>query len=117
MDESNLNYVVSAKRSNPLKTILITGILIVVSIWLFGKVQDVFRPKSWTLFIYKSESPDLDAQKARIDTYKSQAICIEKGISFTNKGGSFECGYDCKFKNDYLTEVCDKVCGSNGCRD
>lgn len=114
--ESDTVELPTQKTSNPLKTVLTIVILLVVGIWLFGKVQDILRPKSWTLFIYKSESPDLDAQKARIDTYKSQTACIEKGISMS-KGGSFECGYDCRFRNEYQTEICDKVCGSNGCRD
>lgn len=104
-------------NSNYLKTIITIVIVMVVGIWLFGKIQDAARPKSWTLFIYQSESPDFYSQKARIDTYQNQTSCIEKGIFYTSKGGSFECGYDCKYRNDYQIEVCDKVCGANGCRD
>lgn len=108
---------ITQTNSNPLKTIIVLVIVIVAGIWVFGKIQDAARPKSWTLFVYNSVSPDINAQKARIDTYKDQTTCIEKGISYTSKGGSFECGYDCKFRNEYQTEICDKVCGVSGCRD
>lgn len=114
--ESDAVELTDRKTGNPIKTIITLIILVVVGIWLFGKIQDALRPKSWTLFIYQSASPDIDAQKARIDTYNSQTTCIEKGIAMS-KGGSFECGYDCRFRNEYQTEICDKVCGANGCRD
>lgn len=107
----------TAKSGNTLITLVIIGVLIFAGFWLFGKTQDAIRPKSWTLFIYKSETPDTDYEKARIDTYNSQTACIEKGITFTGKGGSFECGYDCRFRKEYLMEICDKICGLNGCRD
>lgn len=115
--ESETSNLSKQQSISSFKTILILIIFVLVGIWLFGKIQDGLRPKSWTLFVYQSETPDTYAQKARIDTYQNQTTCIEKGISFTKKGGSFECGYDCRFRNEYLTEVCDKVCGINGCRD
>lgn len=117
--ETDATELSKRTKSNSLKTIITWMIVIVVGIWLFGKIQDALRPKSWTLFVYQSETPDIHAEKARIDSYQSQTTCIEKGISFTNtkKGESFECGYDCRFRNEYLTEVCNKVCGNNGCRD
>lgn len=115
--ETDATELSKRTKSNSLKTIITWVIVIVVGVWLFGKFQGAMRPKSWTLFIYNSASPDINEQKARIDTYNNQTTCIEKGLSYTSKGGSFECGYDCRFRDEYLTEICDKVCGRNGCRD
>jgi len=73
--------------------------------------------KTWTLFIYDSPTPYSKSQISRIDGYKEQTECIEKGIQITKSEQSFECGFDCKDKGDGWGDVCDKVCGENGCKD
>lgn len=74
------------------------------------------RPKSWTLFLCESEMSDGGCfeNKYELEGYKSQNECMEKGIQLS-KGMAFECGYDCRV--EYSVNVCDKVCGKNGCRD
>lgn len=100
---------------------IISIVLLIVVIWLGYKgiiwVQNKVRPKSWTLFLYSSPTPDIYYQTNRIDGYKSQTECIEKGIIFTKEYGSFECGYDCNFKPEYGEVICDRVCSRSGCRD
>lgn len=76
--------------------------------------------KSWTLFLYKSGSPDTDEEYAIIEGYKSKTECLEEGlnqINTTSGVNSFECGYDCRYRKEYRMEVCDKVCSKRGCRD
>lgn len=111
--ESGSMETINKKKGSSWKIWFGLVALVIAGIWLFNSANS----KTWTLFIYKSATPNADEQKARIDTYKSQTECIEKGVSFTSKGGSFECGYDCKYDGNYLIEVCGKVCGRNGCRD
>lgn len=71
----------------------------------------------WILFVYSSSSPDVSYRVFRLPRLNSYIECINEGVSRTAKLGSFECGYKCKFNEDVGEEICDKVCGQNGCRD
>lgn len=104
------------KTSSPLKTIITLVIVIVIGVWLFGKIQDAIRPKSWTLFVYSSKNPDMNYLLNRADNLTKDS-CITTGLAYTKDFGSYECGYDCKFSNKYLTETCAKTCDHGGCRD
>jgi len=77
---------------------------------------DQFRPKSWTLFLYSSPRPNTDYQTSKIEGYSRKTECLEKGLTL-KKNGSFECGYDCRYRDEYLMSICGKVCDSGGCRD
>ena len=75
--------------------------------------------KSWTLFLYTSEIPDLDYKEQAIEGYKDKVSCTEKGFSFTREEGSYECGYDCKSIPDIEakgTMDCETLCTKHGCR-
>jgi len=96
-------------------------ILLILLIWIapkiISKIRDFFRDKSWTLFLYSSEIPDTDYLILRIDGYNSKTECLEKGFQMSKKQGSFECGYDCRYRDNSLIETCDIVCDQQGCRD
>lgn len=115
--EPDTSGLPTQKAGNPLKTIVTIVILIVIGIWLFGKLQDAMRSKSWTLFIYSSENPDMNNLLNRVDNLSSKDVCISTGYAYTKKFGSYECAYDCKYSDKYLTEVCGKTCDHGGCRD
>lgn len=115
--ETETIEVSNRTSNNSLKTIIAIVIVIVVGIWLFGVLRDVLRPKSWTLFLYSSENPDMNYLLNRVDNLSSKDICTATGFAYTKKFGSYECGYDCKFNNKYFTEICDKTCDHGGCRD
>ncbi|OGE64665.1 hypothetical protein A3J13_02225 [Candidatus Daviesbacteria bacterium RIFCSPLOWO2_02_FULL_36_8] len=85
------------------------------------QTNEVAKPipveQSWTLFTYAGKTPNKENQKNRVEGYKSQTECIEKGISISATSDSFECAYGCKYRPEYREEICGKVCGANGCRD
>ena len=92
-------------------------IIIVLLVNAIPKVIDFFRPKSWTLFLYSSETPDTYYEVQRIEGYNSQTECLEKGFDMSREiKGSYECGYYCRY-DKYGLFYCDKVCGQRGCRD
>lgn len=96
-------------------------VVVIFVLWLGYKGvvwgYNLVRPKSWTLFIYSSATPDTDYQINRIDGYSRQSECLEAGIKYSLKTGSYECGYDCRYRDKYYMEICDRVCGKSGCRD
>lgn len=73
------------------------------------------KPKYWTLFIYSTSSPDRDYLMQRIDGYDRQTDCIEKGFTLSKDKGSYECGYNCRFRSDVGMEVCEKFCNGKYC--
>jgi hypothetical protein len=95
-------------------------ILLILLIWIAPKIvstiRDSFREKYWTLFLYSADTPNTDYLIQRIDGYKSQRECLEKGFELTRDRGSYECGYDCRYRKEYEIEICDKVCTRFGCR-
>jgi hypothetical protein len=97
--------------------IILSILLIWITPKIISKVRDFFRDKSWTLFLYSSEIPDTDYLILRIDGYNSKTECLEKGFQMSKKQGSFECGYDCRYRDNSLIETCDTVCDQQGCRD
>jgi hypothetical protein len=98
-----------------LKVIVII-IIIVILINAAPKVIDFFKVKTWSLFIYSTETPNTNYLIQRIDGYKSQTECMEKGISLSKSEGSYECGYYCRV-DKYFFETCREVCNRYGCRD
>lgn len=103
--------------SSPLKIIITIVIIFVAGIWLVGKIQDAARPKSWTLFLYSSENPDMNYLLNRVDNLSSKDVCISTGYAYSKKFGSYECAYDCRYKKEYFTEICGKTCDHGGCRE
>ncbi|KPJ56555.1 hypothetical protein AMJ49_04570 [Parcubacteria bacterium DG_74_2] len=97
----------------------IIGILIIIALLIYAvpKIIDFLRIKTWTLFLYSTETPDTDYLIQRIDGYKTQTECLEKGFNMSKNRGSYECGYDCRYRKEYGVEICDKVCSKWGCRD
>jgi hypothetical protein len=91
-------------------------ILIVLLISITPKIINFLRPKTWTLFIYSTNTPNTDYLIQRIDGYKSQRECLEKGFELTRDRGSYECGYGCRYRKEYKVEICNKVCTRFGCR-
>lgn len=103
---------------------LIILVIILVFIWWYGgKGHNWARKlnpfgKTWTLFLFTSDSPDRDYDYAQIGGYKSQVNCLEAGLDKKNLNSevnSYQCGYDCLIESG--TEICDKVCSKFGCRD
>ena len=74
------------------------------------------KTDEWTLFVYKSETPDITEQKYVIEDYPSKRECIERGIDYTKLSGSFECGKGCRFETALNEQVCKQVCNRKGCR-
>jgi len=91
-------------------------ILIAILIYMTPKIVDFLRPKTWTLFIYSTDLPNTDYLIQRIDGYRSQTECLERGFEITRHEGSYECGYGCRYRKEYKVEICDKVCTRFGCR-
>lgn len=106
------------KTENGAGCSLVSILWLIVSIaviwWLWGVISGA--GKSWTLFVYSSENPDINSLLNRADNLTKDS-CIRTGLAYTKDFGSYECGYDCKFSNKYLTETCDKTCDHGGCRD
>ena len=96
----------------------IIGIVIVIVLLIYAvpKIIDFLRIKTWTLFLYSTETPDTNYLIQRIDGYKTQTECLEKGFNMSRNWGSYECGYGCRYRNEYGVEICDKVCTRFGCR-
>ncbi len=69
----------------------------------------------WMLSIYNDGKTE-----KRIDGYKTEAECLEKGVLFLNeKEGRFDCGYRCKIgdiDNYEDSPRCKKICDLQGCR-
>jgi hypothetical protein len=95
-------------------------ILFGVGIWLltvgYHWVVDSVRPKAWTLFLYSSETPNTEEESSRVEGYANKTACLEKGIILSDKNGSFECGYDCRYRDEYHYELCEEICSKRGCR-
>ncbi len=98
------------------KTVILLIVIGAGIYFAFNWGKDLFRSKSWALFLYSSSTPDTSSLLQRIDGYKNKTDCLEKGFSMT-KGGSYECAYDCRYEDKYYMEICDVVCGQNGCRE
>lgn len=75
------------------------------------------QSKSWTLFTYSSVNPDQDFLKNRIENINSQEACIQAGVPYATKGGSYECAYGCKYIKEYKSEICERTCDHKGCRE
>lgn len=93
-----------------------TGIIILIVFVVGNLITDSSNTKDWTLFLYSSEQPHHMHLIQRIDGYENQTDCLEKGYLMA-QSGSYECGYYCRYEDKYLMEICNKVCGANGCRD
>jgi hypothetical protein len=97
--------------------IILSILLIWIALKIISKIRDSFRDKSWTLFLYSSEIPDTNYLILRIDGYNSKTECLEKGFQMSKKQGSFECGYDCRYRDNSLIETCDIICNQQNCRN
>lgn len=73
--------------------------------------------EDWSLFIYSTQNPDTNHLIKRVNSIKDKDSCINAGVSLVNTG-SFECGLNCEQKGNLSgTEICDKTCAQNGCRN
>jgi hypothetical protein len=79
--------------------------------------------EEWTLSTYNSPNPQREHQTNHSAIYKTKEECREVGISLTPEEGTFDCGLNCTYNEDFEQKVCEKVCVPSGpfqdlaCRD
>lgn len=115
----------SRKGQSGIASLIIIVVILLLINWYSNSGHNFIRRmipfgKTWTLFLFTSETPDIDYKWAQIGGYKTQQECLEKGIyevRVNKEVTSYQCGYDCMVYPDIGEEICDRVCSKFGCRD
>lgn len=108
-----------------LSAILLSGCISRSSTYIGDDVylHTTAKRDGWNLFIYSTDTPDIDYQVDTIRGFMSEESCLSAGHERTRLGGSYECGYKCKTQTSRVGDqnitsydVCEEVCGGRGCR-
>jgi len=76
-----------------------------------NNLQEESVNKSWTLVVI-----DNDNKRTELGGFTTSNECVSKGISMSQNGEYFNCGYECKYDNSTVDDIrCNQYCGRGGC--